>query len=95
MVDKSTIKLSESVIESAVCDHATLSGWLVRKLSWIGRRGAPDRMFMKRGRCIFIEFKATGETPDPIQVREIARMRAAGMEVHVIDDIGAGCALLD
>lgn len=95
MVRKSIIKLSESVIEGAVCDYATVRGWLVRKLSWIGRRGAPDRIFMKGGRIIFIEFKATGETPDPIQVREIARMRAAGMEVHVIDDIEAGCALFD
>jgi hypothetical protein len=95
MVAKSTIMLSESVIEGAVCDYATVRGWLVRKLGWIGRRGAPDRLFMKGGRAIFVEFKATGEKPDPIQVREIARMRSAGMEVHVIDDIEAGNALFD
>lgn len=95
MVDKSRLLLSESVIENTVCEHAARNGWLVRKLSWIGRRGAPDRLFMKGGLAIFVEFKATGEKPDPLQVREIERIRKAGMEVHVIDDIEVGCALFD
>lgn len=95
MAEKATAMLSESVIEGTVCGHAEMNGWLVRKLSWIGRRGAPDRLFMKGGRALFIEFKATGEKPDPIQVREIERMRKAGMEVHIIDSIEVGCALFD
>lgn len=95
MGDKATVKISESVIENTVCAHAEMNGWLVRKLSWLGRRGAPDRLFMRNGMAVFVEFKATGETPDPIQVREIARMRKAGMTVHVIDDIEVGCALFD
>lgn len=95
MAEKATVTISESVIEGSVCAHSEMNGWLVRKLSWIGRRGAPDRLFMKGGRALFIEFKATGEKPDPLQVREIERMRKAGMEVHVIDDIEVGCALFD
>lgn len=95
MGENTTVMLSEAVIEGSVFAYAEMNGWLVRKLSWIGRRGAPDRLFMKEGRAIFVEFKATGEKPDPIQVREIARMRKAGMTVYVIDDIEVGCALFD
>lgn len=85
----------ESVIETCVVNRAKECGWLVRKLAWIGRRGAPDRLFMKDGLAVFVEFKAANEKPDLHQVREIRRMRAAGMTVHVIDNIADGYALFD
>lgn len=87
-------KLSEAAIERAVVKYAKLLGWkFVRKVRWIGRRACPDRLFLKAGRYIWIEFKAPGEPLRPDQVREIKRLRKHGAEVHVIDDIEMGRAV--
>lgn len=84
----------ESYIETKVCEWARKNGWLVRKLQWIGREGAPDRFFAKVGRIILVEFKRPGEKPRPSQDREIKRLREAGVEVAVVDDIDDGISLL-
>lgn len=76
----------ESAVEMPVVRRAEAAGWLVRKLAWVGRNGAPDRIFMKDGRVVFIEFKKPGEVPTLLQRTEHERMRAAGMEVYVCDD---------
>lgn len=82
--------MNEFEVEVPVVDFAIRRGWFVRKLQWVGRTGAPDRMFAKGGRCVFVEFKAPGQRPRPDQEREIAAMRRAGLEVHVIEDIEKG-----
>ncbi len=77
----------EAVLEETVCNRAGLAGYIHRKVSYVGRRGAPDRVFMGHGRTIWIEFKAKGEEPEPHQVREHRAMRLhGGAEVHVVDD---------
>lgn len=84
----------EVQIENPVVEEAKRLGFQVRKVCWFGGRNAPDRLFMKPGRGFFVEFKAPGEGPRPGQKREIGRMRAAGFEVHVIDDLEEGLALV-
>lgn len=84
----------ESYVEGSVCRWAEAHGWLVRKLAWLGRRGAPDRFFIKAGRIVLIEFKRPGNSPELHQEREIARLRAAGAEVYVIDTVQAGIDVL-
>lgn len=86
--------MSEILVEMSVCGRAELDGWLIRKCNWIGRRGAPDRLFAKSGRLLFIEFKALGKTLEPHQEREITRMKSVGIEVHVVDSITEGLAIL-
>jgi hypothetical protein len=86
--------MSESTVEKSVVGVAENDGWLSRKCQWIGRRGAPDRLFAKNGRFLFIEFKDRGEEPDIHQEREIKRMREAGIEVHVVDNIRDGLKIL-
>lgn len=83
--------MRESTIEHAVVEHAKLHGWHYRKLKWIGRRGAPDKFFIKNGVIIFVEFKAPGKRPRGIQAKEIKRLRDHGATVLVIDNIEAGC----
>lgn len=85
----------ESVMEQLLFERATKSGWLHRKLKWIGRRNAPDRFFAKDGRVMLVELKQPGEAPRPGQEREIAILRAAGVVVHVIDNLRDGYALFD
>lgn len=84
----------ESYIERKLCDWAKKHGWLIRKLSWVGRPGAPDRFFAKRARIVLMELKAPGKKPTANQAKEIARLREAGVEVHVIDSIEEGIRVL-
>jgi hypothetical protein len=84
----------EDIVERTVCNKAEAAGWLVRKVSWPGRRAAMDRLFLKKGRHVWIEFKAPGEPAEPLQVREHKRFRLHGAEVHVIDDVAIGLKVL-
>lgn len=83
----------EHDVEMTVVLRAERRGWLVRKVQWIGRRNAMDRLFVKNGRIVFVEFKRPGEGARETQSKEIGRFRAAGAEVHVIDNIETGDAL--
>lgn len=84
----------EAAIEKPVVTWAARHGWLVRKLQWAGRVGAPDRFFAKDGRIVLIEFKRPGGKPRPTQDRELARLIAAGVECHVVDSIDQGKEVL-
>ena len=59
----------------------------VRKARWLGRNGAPDLFVLLPGRHLFVELKRPGAKPTMIQLREHARLRAAGCRVEVVDSI--------
>lgn len=69
-----------------VVRRAEQAGWFVRKVVWAGRIGAPDRVFIKGGRVVWIEFKGKGEMARLSQTLEHDRMRTAGAEIHVCDN---------
>lgn len=78
----------EANVEEKAIKRAKEQGFLYRKVAWIGRRGAPDRLFSRADTGPFlVELKAPGKTLAPHQAREIKRLREAGMTVHVIDNI--------
>lgn len=90
----------ELPIEETVCAIAEKHGWLVRKVSWPGRRAAPDRLFAKVSPCgetrhLFIEFKRPGKEPGLLQKKEHTTLIAAGFEVHVCDSINAALRILE
>lgn len=72
-------------VEMPVVRRAEAAGWFVRKLAWVGRVGAPDRVFIKGGRVVFIEFKDKGKVPRKSQELEHDRLRAAGAEIYYCD----------
>lgn len=76
----------ESSIERKVTDFAKRNGWIVRKLKWINRNGAPDRLFMKGGVCVFVEFKQSKKKARTNQSQEHEKLRAAGMHVVLVDN---------
>lgn len=77
-----------SEVEMPVVTRAERAGYFVRKVSWVGRKSAPDRLFAREDRGeVWIEFKAPGEEATRLQKREHKRMREAGMEVHVCDNV--------
>lgn len=85
----------ETKIENYLVQRVEAAGGLIRKLSYIGRRGAPDRIVVwgvHRGErsgfpceVHFIELKAPGKKPDPHQEREHQRLRDLGAHIFVID----------
>lgn len=86
----------ERDIEKYLCEQVKKLGGEVRKVKWIGRTGAPDRLVMLPPMqvsyltfsgtvAIWVELKAPGKKPEPHQLREHARMRAMGQRVEVID----------
>ncbi len=76
--------MREREIERALVKRVKQMGGEVRKLAWIGRRGAPDRLVMLPGRYLFVELKAPGGRLSRLQDLEHRRLRAAGFEVRVI-----------
>lgn len=106
--------MRERDIEAHLVARVKELGGEVRKVKWIGRRGAPDRVVMlprvetkvrthlggsrlhevRPPVTLWVELKATGEVPEPHQVREHIRMRKMGQRVEVIDSIEGVEALL-
>ncbi len=97
--------MRERDIEKHLVQRVKELGGEIRKVKWLGRRGAPDRVVMLPERytsccdadpaqTIWVELKATGVAPEPHQLREHKRMRAMGQRVVVIDSIEGVEALL-
>lgn len=95
--------MRESTIESYLYAQVLARGGETRKVKWIGRRGAPDRLVMLSPGVFvdgawtasaWIELKAPGEKTKPHQEREHARMRRMGQAVAVIDSIAGVDKLL-
>lgn len=75
----------ESDLERAFTKHIHRTGGDVRKVKWIGRRGAPDRAVLyPDGEICWVELKTTAGTLTPWQKREHERLRTMGQMVHVI-----------
>lgn len=77
----------EEQVEKEVVRKAERAGYEVRKVQWIGRRGAMDRVFFGHGKCIWIEFKAPGEKPEGQQAREIEKLQKKYPRIHVCDNV--------
>jgi len=99
--------MRESTIEAHLVKRVKALGGEVRKVKFIGRNGAPDRLVMlppmknfaapvvyHYARTMWVEIKATGKKAEPHQVREHERMRKMGQAVYVIDSIEGVDALL-
>ena len=80
--------MRERDIEAYLVRRVRALGGEIRKLRWIGRRGAPDRVVMlSGGRLWWIELKRPGGNAEAHQAREHARMLAMGQRVLVLDTI--------
>lgn len=93
--------MRESEVEAYLVKQVKAVGGEVRKVKWIGRNGAPDRLVMlpmlingcfTSSRTVWVELKTEGlaalfpHTPhERQQHREHERMRAMGQHVVVVD----------
>ena len=87
-------KTPEGKIQAYGAEQFKKHGCFVRKIGFEGRRGCPDQLviasvrvgpFEIASKTLFIEYKkAENIEPEPHQLRERERMRAAGADVRVI-----------
>lgn len=76
----------EKDIENALVRRVKALGGTCEKFTSPGRRSVPDRLVtLPGGEIIFVELKAPGKNPTPLQVRDHASRRAMGCDVRVID----------
>lgn len=78
---------AEKKLEKRCTDIAKAHGWYTRKWASPSHRGVPDRLFIKDGAVVFVEFKAPGRKPTPLQADEIEQIQGHGGKVFWTDEI--------
>ena len=78
--------MRESEIEQKLRKEVEALGCLCLKFVSPGRAGVPDRIILAHGgRAVFVELKAPGEKPRPIQLHVHKQFRKLGFPVYVVD----------
>ena len=75
----------ERVVESYLVKRVKQLCGEIRKLKYIGRKGAPDRLILLPGNHFLIETKRPGKDAKDHQEREHVILRWAGFKVYVAD----------
>ena len=79
--------MREKNIEQKLVKAVKSAGGIAPKLTCPGFDGMPDRLvLMPEGRIGFVEVKAPGKEPRPLQVRRHEMLRNLGFKVYVLDD---------
>lgn len=79
--------MREKTIEQHLVKAVKKSGGIAPKLVSPGFDGMPDRLVLLPGGKIgFVEVKAPGKEPRPLQVARHGLLRRLGFKVYVLDD---------
>lgn len=79
--------MREKQIEQKLVKAVRAVGGICPKLVSPGMDGMPDRMaLLPGGRIGFVEVKAPGQSPRPLQTHRHRQLRALGFPVFVLDD---------
>lgn len=81
--------MRESTIERYLCFRVKDAGGEIRKVKFVGHRGAPDRQVLLEGKHPLVELKRPTKRAAAHQEREHERLRRAGFEVYVLDTMTA------
>lgn len=80
----------EKDIEKALVKRVKDLGGLCEKFTSPNRRAVPDRIVsLPDGVVIFVELKAPGKKPSPLQTKDHEKRKALGCDVRVIDSLEA------
>lgn len=74
----------ESAVEEYLVQQVALAGGEARKVQFIGRQGAPDRVVILPGLLVWVELKSVTGTLRHAQAREHTRLREMAQEVFII-----------
>lgn len=79
--------MREKTIEEKLVKTVKAMGGLAPKFVSPGMDGMPDRLLLlPRGKIAFVETKATGKKPRPLQKRRKKQLEALGFTVYLLDD---------
>ena len=80
--------MREKAIERKLIQAVRQCGGLALKFVSPGFNGVPDRLLLfMGGKVAFVEVKAPGEKPRPLQVHRMEQLRRMGFPVYVIDGV--------
>ncbi|GMA48644.1 nuclease [Alicyclobacillus contaminans] len=78
--------MRERDIETYLREQVKAAGGRAYKFVSPGNAGVPDRLvLLPGGRAVFVELKAPGRRPTPLQLAQHKKIAALGFEVAVID----------
>ena len=87
---------SEKQIEQALVRAVKNSGGIAPKFVSPGYDGMPDRIvLLPEGHMAFVELKAPGKKPRPLQLSRHELLRSLGFKVYVIDNENQIGGILD
>lgn len=79
--------MKEKQIEQKLRLAVKKAGGIAPKFTSPGFDGVPDRIvLLPGGRMAFVEVKAPGEKPRPLQLARHKLLRSLGFQVYVLDD---------
>ena len=79
--------MREKIIEQHLVKAVKNSGGIAPKLVCPGFDGMPDRLvLLPKGKIGFVEVKAPGKEPRPLQVARHGLLRRLGFKVYVLDN---------
>lgn len=88
--------MREKEIEQALVKAVKARGGMCPKLTSPGMDGMPDRMvLLPQGSMSFVEVKAPGKKPRPLQVHRHEELRNLGFQVVVLDRLEQIGEMLD
>ena len=80
--------MREKKIEQKLVTAVKKHGGICPKFVSPGFDGMPDRLvLLSFGRFAFVEVKAPGEKPRPLQLARHGRLRKLGYRVYVLNDV--------
>ena len=79
--------MREKNLERKLVEAVTRMGGLAMKFVSPGMAGVPDRLLLfPEGKIAFVEMKAPGKQPTPLQRLRHAQLRDLGFRVYIIDN---------
>lgn len=78
--------MRERDIENHLRNQIKKLGGIAYKFESPGNAGVPDRLvLLPGGRIHFVELKAPGKKPTPLQLSQHRKIKKVGFEVHILD----------
>lgn len=88
--------MQEKTIEQKLVTVVKKQGGICPKFVSPGFDGMPDRLvLLPFGRFAFVEVKAPGEKPRPLQLARHGMLQRLGFRVYVLDDVNQIGGMLD
>lgn len=86
----------ESKLEGKVRKDARRKGWFYIKIMKASENGWPDRIFFRKGRLLFMEFKTPDGDWTLSEQQELRRKELLdnGIEYHLVDSYEDACVIL-